>query len=600
MSTYIQNSFWYGEVGERLIANRSSEVYQNSCKEIHNMIITDLGTLSVAKQFESTTLSISGDVKKVIDITDDRYIILTSTHIYQLKKENDSILYNIQHNMGVDVDLSLIGRDYIALFNKSTNTNFKIYNISDMSVKTDYKFRNPVKDKETVELDLWRVSTDPTDSSKLRVVKMATSSNPLIKIKGNSIYLNNSDMQIKRIYTTYNSSVDSDYFSGVVNGDIIGILRVFYEATTTDKYIIDNTTVTIGGLTYDSKYKGNYFTQIIGSDCEGEMTFGKFIDLSKPTYISFYQDRTIFYVNGYMYFSKIRDYFNFRNDTASDAPFYVQLNPINNNVGTLLGMIASNGLYVLTSAGIYLIGYGSYTLTPSSIGAGILTISDTGVKNVFEVLDNVIYFMNTNNILKAVMLDSGSLQTSFNTYTVDKYNIKNLFQDITRISIDDKDYILARGIDNKTMYLIEPVNDGIFRKVSLDFTFEGKAFGLSDRFIIGKKVYKLGVNNYPHANIFLNPPPFPNNNILMDNSSSINSVAIKLLNEDRGAVKGVKINGKNIQNLGSYVSDKFNIYKIKTKFQIDNGFYIDIFTNENSNACELQAIQIDITAVEDK
>lgn len=600
MSTYIVNNWFYGSIGERLIGNRASEIYQSSAKEIRNMIVSDLGTLKVAKKFSSKDIEISGEVKKVIDITDNRYIILTSTHIYQLNKSDDSIAYTVEHSMGNDVDLSSIGKDYIALFNKSTKTNFKIYNIKDMSQKNDYKFRNPVKDKETIELDLWRISTDPTDNQKLRVVKMATSQTPLIKIKDNTIYLNNSDIQIKRIYTTYNSVVDSDYFSDAKSGDIYGILRVFYEANDSNKYIVDNTIVEIGELTDDSKYGGKYFSKINGADCEGEFTFGKFIDLSQPTYISFYQDRTIFYVDGYMYFSKIRDYFNFRNSTESDAPFYVQLNPINNSTGTLLGMVASNGLYVLTSAGIYLIGYGSYALTPASIGAGILTISDMGVKGIYEVLDNVIYFMNTNNVLKAIMIDSSSLQLSFTAHTVDKYSVKNLFKDITRVSIEDKDYILARGLDNNTMYLIEPVNDGIFRKVELDFTFDGQPFGINDRFIIGNKVFSLTNNNYKKARLFLNPPPFPNNNLLMDNSSSINSVAVKLLNEDREAIEGIKINDKNIQNLGSNVQDKFSIWKIKSKFNVGNGFYVDIFTNENDKLCELQGIQIDLTAVEDK
>lgn len=600
MGTQIINNWFYGEIGERLIGNRTSEIYTSSAKEIRNMIVSDLGTLKIAKQFISKELTINGDVRKVIDIKEDRYIILTTTHVYQLRKLDDSIIHTLEHNIGVDVDLSLIGKDFITLFNKSTKTNFKLLNINDLSIKSDYRFRNPVKDKKTIELDLWRVSKDPINDNKFRIVKMASSQNPLIKIKNNNIYLHNSDIQIKRVYVNYNSVVDVDYFNSVADGDIYGILRVYYEESGDDKYIIDNTIVSIGGLTDDSKYKGKYFTQINGGDCEGELTFGKFIDLSKPTYISFFQDRTIFYLDGYMYFSKIRDYFNFRNSIESDASFYVQLNPINNSTGTLLGMVSANGLYVLTTAGIYLIGYNNYSLTPSSVGAGILTISDMGVKDVYDVLDNTIYFMNSNNILKAIMLDNQSLQLSFNAHTVDKYSVKNLFKDITKVSIEDKDYIMARGLDSKVMYLIEPVSNGIFRKVSLDFEFGGQAFGINDRFIIGNKVYSLGGNNYTQARLFLNPPPFPNNNILMDNSSSINSVAIKLLNEDREAIKGVKINNKNIQNLGSNVNDIYSIWKIKTKFTVGNGFGIDIFTNENNKVCELQAIQLDITAIEDR
>lgn len=601
MAQFIQNNFSYGEVGERLIANRKSEIYINSAKTIKNMLITDLGTLKVAKQFKSKELNISGTVRRVLDIKDDKYIILTSTHLYQLNKSDDSILHNIEHNMGEDVDNSLISRELIILFNTKTPTNFKVYKLEDMSEKTDYKFRNPIKDREKLEIDLWRVSKNPVDNNKFRVVKMATLIEPKIKVKDNNMYLNNSEVRINRIYVDYNAIVDENYFSSLADGEIYGVMRIFHKVENNKQYILDNTKVEIGSLSDDSKYKGKYFTQIVApSELDGEFTFGEFLDIGQPTYVSFYQDRTIFYVNNYMYFSKVRDYFNFRNSIESDAPFYIQLNPINNSIGNLLGMIASTGLYILTTAGIYVIGYNNYLLTPQSISGGTLVMSDMGVSNVYDVLDNVVYFMNNNNVLKSITLDSTSLQLGFITHTVDKYSTKNKFKDITKISIEDKDYIMVRSLDDKTMYLIESLGTGLFRTTSLDFAFEGKAFGISDRFIINNKVYSLTDNNYAKATVQLNPPPINGNNILMDNSSSITSVAIKLINEDREAVKGVTIEDTRVRNLSPNVKDRFNIYKIKSKLDIGEGLKVEIMTNENNKVCEFQAIQMDITAIEDK
>lgn len=597
----IQNSFQYGQVGERLIANRTNEIYNNSAKEIRNMLITDLGTLRVAKQFKSKKLSIRGKVIRVLDIKDDRYIILTSEKIYQLDKSNDGVIHTIPHSMGENVDCSLISRDYVAIFSKLGTQKFRVYNLKDMSEKTNYKFRNPIRNREVLEMDLWRVSKNPTEPSKFRVVKMASFKNPKIKVSGNVVYLNNSNIRVQRIYVDYSGTVDENSFSDIKDGDIYGIMRVFYKADNVNGYVLDNSKVTIGALTEDKKYGGRYFSQInSGIELDGELTFGEFVSISNPSYISFYQNRTIFYVDNYMYFSKIRDFFNFRNGIESDAPFYIQLNPINNSIGSLLGMIGSNGLYVLTTAGIYVLGYNNYLLTPSSISSGVIVVSDMGVSNVYDTLDNVVYFMNNHNILKSTMLDSGALQLNFLEHTVDKYSINNKFKDITRVSIEDKDYIMARSIDNHTMYLIENLDNGLFRTVSLDFQFEGRPFGLSDRFIINDKVYSLTNKNYPMATIIFNPPQLNGNNILMDNASSIVSVAIKLINEDREAVKGVEISNTNIRNLSKTVPDKFNIYKLKSKLSVDDGLYIKILTNENEKVCEFQSIQLMTIPVEDR
>lgn len=603
MSSYIQNTFFYGSIGERLNANRKSEIYTNSAKEIRNMIITDLGTLKVAKKFESKEINIVGTVLKVLDTSDNSYILLTDVYIYLIKKDDDSVVKKVNHSYGSNGDITLLGKEYVILYDKTGNQNFTTFGIKDLNYYPDFETNVdlPVKDKKKLQLDIWRVSNDPTNSQKKRIVKMATAEDPLIKIQDNKIYLHNSNIQIKRIYIDYNSVVDIDYFDNPQDGDLYGILRIYYKAEKGNSYIVNNTNVSIGSLTDDTKYKGKYFSQINGDNSEGLFTFGKLLDIKKPTNISFYQDRTIFYKDGYMYFSKIRDYFNFRNGVNSDDPFYCQLNPINNSIGTLLGMIASNGLYVLTTAGIYLIGYGNYLLTPSSIGAGILPITDMGVSNNYDVLNNTIYFMNTNGVLKALTLDTASNQLNYTPHTVDKYSIKNNFIDITRVSIDDKDYIMARSKDNNTMYLIELVSgqEGIFRKIELDFEFTSKPFGLSDRFIIGNKVYKSGNQNYRQAKIIINPPPLNGNNILMDNSSSINSVSVKMLNEDLNSIEGIKISGNNILNLPSQY-DMYSIYRIKTKFYVRTGFEIDIFTKENEGNVELQAVQMDLTPIEDK
>ena len=603
MISFIQNNFTFGSIGERLIANRTSEIYQNGAKDIRNMTITDLGTLKVAKTFTKEFLDIEGDIIRVLDIKNDRYIVLTSTHLYQYIKANNDVEHRWQHDMGVGVDCSLIGRDYIALFNKKTPKPFKIYQIDKRADYKTFEYMNPIKDKKVIELSLWRASLDPTDKEKkkFRVVPMSVTKDPKIKLHDGRIYLSNSTIQIKRIYVDYNNYVDETYFDSLADGDIYGILRIHYKPKEGETYVINNSPVIFGTMYDDNKYKGKYFNMMSGNNTDGEFTFGKLIDISKPTYISFYQDRVVFFKDNYMYFSKVRDYFNFRNDISSDSPFFIQLNPINNRIGDLLGMVSANQLLVLTTTGVYAIGGQNFILTPQSINGGVMLISDMAVKgDIYEVLDDILYFKNSNDILKVIMVDSKALQLSYNGFTVDKYSVKDDFNYITKVAIEDKDYIMASSRDNKTMYLIEKIDEGLFRKVALDFTFTSRPFGISDRFIMGHNVYYVSKTNYKKASVKLNNPLMTKqNNILVDNSSSITSVAVQVINEDFDGIKEITLSNTKTQQLKA--PNQSDIYKIKTKLNVKrDGICVDIETKANDKVIELLAIQGVIDVIEDK
>lgn len=594
----ITNSFTYGAVGDRINGFKTSELYQSSARRIKNMIVTDMGTLKIARQFSSKDTQVDGNIIKVAETSENTYLVLTNSNIYLINKADDSIKHQVSHSVGDNADLSLIGKEIVSIYDKSGNNKALFYNVSDLSLKTvDLKF--PIKDKKVLELSLWRVSKDPIDGSKLRIVQMSNFTNPKIKTKSGAIYLTQSDIQIKRIYVDYNVLPQAEYFDGVADGDIIGIMRVFYQVKDDNSYIIDNTKVSIGELTHDAKYKGKYFTTINGADSDGIFAFGNIVDITQPTQVSFYQDRTVFYVSNYLYFSKLREYFDFRNDINSDSPFFIQLNPINNTIGSIVGMVSANGLYILTTAGIYVIGYGTYALTPQSISASVIPATDMGVGKSYEVLDNVLYFINSNGVLKALTMDRTSQQLAFRVHTVDKYSSKSLFKDISKVSIDDKDYIMARGLDDKTMYLIEPIDyEGLFRKVALDFDFNNTVFGLTDRFLMGNKVFVVGSKNYKKAIIECNPPQLKSNSILVDNSSRIEMMAIKAINEDKEAILGVILNGVKIQNLPKDL-DKYGIYRARISDRIETGYGVEIFSNENDKIIELQTIQLLVSIVED-
>ena len=226
------------------------------------------------------------------------------------------------------------------------------------------------------------------------------------------------------------------------------------------------------------------------------------------------------------------------------------------------------------------------------------TLTSTDTVQLYP--DKNLYFTNNNGVLKSLQLDRSSQQLAFSVYTVDKYSTKQLFKNITKTIINDNEYIVAQSLDNNSMYLIESLDDGdIFRKVKLDFEYTDKIFGLNDRLIMGNKVYTVGDNNYKLAELIMNPPALNGNDILMDNNSSIKDVIIKLENEDRLAVEGVRINNKPLSNLPSTVEDLFNIYRYRTSFKVKNGFSIQIQTNENNKTCELSIVQMLVNPIKD-
>lgn len=604
--TKIINNWFYGSVEDRLTAQRTSEIYNSSARQIENMLITDLGTLKVAKKFNETSITVVGDIRKCLNTSENYYLLLTTENLYLMNKDTNVVVNYVAHGLQSTVDMVIMARNSLVLYD-TINPVQKYILSNDNAVKADVlKILNPIKDKKKLQLDLWRISTDPINASKKRAVKMTGTSSidePIIKIKNNLIYLSNSDIQIKRIYTNYNEIVDINYFDKPVSGDIYGVLKDYYEVKGDNTYLVGNEEVTIGSTTPDTTYGGVYFDKINGADTNGAFSYGEMVHISSPDKIGFHQDRLIFHKDGYLYFSKMRDYFNFRNDTKeNEDPFYIQLAPINNRRGNLRDFISSDGLFVISDVGIYVIGYGGFQITPVNVGAGTYVATSMSVGTEYELVDGILYFLNNSGVLKSVYVDRSSEQTVFLSPTVDKYSVNKTYKYLSNFTIEDKNYLVAfTGKDDK-MFLFEPVNyQGIFRRTHL--VFEGEQenlFSIGDKLITKDIIYVEGDNNYGIATIRINPIALDGNSILCDNSSSIVSVATKLINENRLGILGLEINGDKVHNLGSHVDDLYNIYKLKCKFNVKTGFDIKIHTKKNNSIVELQAIQLNYVVVEDR
>jgi len=603
---YVVNNMWnYGEIGERLSGIRTSDIYSSGAKEITNFLVTDIGSLKVAKTYDKITLDLQGSILDVRETAKGYSLILTSEYIYRLNNTTNEIEQGLAHSLGDNTKIEVIGKNEFVLYN---GTDDIISYSMDDDIELSDTFDDidcPIRYKEDVKLDLWVVSSNPyyvsgsslsSEKNKLRVVQQSTLSDPKIKVSGGKIYLPNSSIQINRIYTTYSSSVDIDYFDNPQKGDIYGILYTFEEIEDDKTYIVNNTSVEIGDLTFDEEYNGNYFTSMTGED-SGLLSFGQLIDnISSPERVAFYQDRTYFYKDGLFYASKMSEPSNFRNDSNSDDAFYFQLDPIDNKIGEITGVISNIGLFILTTAGVYIIGYGGTQITPTSIGSNISVISNVSCSDKFCVKNNSVYFLNSKGTLQVLLLDKTSVQTSFNTVDVDRFSFKNLFKDLCRVSIDNTDYVVCRSKDEEYIYIIDIADsDGIFRKVKLELDTSGatKFLSLEDKILSDKDLFIPTEKNYKYATITLNPFNLTQGGILYtyDNSSIINDIVVKLYNEDREGIEGVLIDGKPITNLPSSVEDVYSIYKQRTSIRVKTGFSIQISTNENDKIVELQGIQ---------
>ena len=157
-----------------------------------------------------------------------------------------------------------------------------------------------------------------------------------------------------------------------------------------------------------------------------------------------------------------------------------------------------------------------------------------------------------------------------------------------------------------TLYLYEQLEYKIFRRFSLkldkpinDFIFCNKyILGLIDGIAVKLNETK---NNVAKAILRINPPYMKTEkggSYSNDYSSRVLRVFIKVLNENREAIKGIKINDKLVTR-NDIENDLFSVFKVETSFPILNGFNIEITTKENNKIFEILGIDTKIDIVSD-
>lgn len=613
MAYFLQNTFTYGISGDRLLGIRNSEIYAQTARDLTNFIVSDIGSLKVARMFNKFTMAIQGQMLDVIDTVFNYYLVLTSSHLHMVNKENKSIIGSATHSYGDTARVAVLSNNKIILFNNGTEW-MRTYNLTANDIQVDnyyYEVDLPIKDMEKVVVDMWKISANPVTGSgipdKIATVMLSGQEDFKLKVEANGIMkLFNSETVINRFYTSYRANVDATSFANANVGDVYAILRVNYKPSSelNTSWIVNNIRVQQGTLNQDDSYGGQYFTVFTGGACEGVLTFGNIIDIRKPDCVAYYQNRVFVHSGDYIYASKVNELKNFRNGIANDDAFFFSPNPINNKSGKITQMVSDYGLFIVSTAGVYSLGYNGTQLTPMNFGGGLIVASDEDVKGKAKLLNGILYFYNENSVLKALMVDRSSMVLQFNTVTVDKFTSKVVFKDMAIITIEDKDYICCRSIDNKHLYMIEYVGEGLFRKTKLEQTTNPSVelIGVKTELFNGVDIYKYGTTNYPTAIIEVNPPLMSKGGdmYIYDNKSIIRDVVLKMLNEDNEGIEGIKISGKPITNLPDLKKDIYHNYRLRNDIPVSVGFKIEVKTRSNEKMVEILGIQTSIDLVADK
>lgn len=597
------NYFLYGETGERLQGIADSEIYQSSARVIRNLIITELGNLKIAKQYVKKEFNTP--ITDIVEVLDTRYfffIVVTTTKIYTINKSDYSVLYELEHNLGRDItretnvkmfeDSLMICSPTPKVYEfDSTDGNIGVSNFLDL-------LKYPIIDKEEVKLDVYKIYTV---GEELRVSLLSTYTNPKLESKEDGIYLYETGLKLERIYKQFKSSIDKDDITDPTENMMFGVLYRFTKNEGDLSYILGNNKISFTGETEDSKYGSPYFTTIDIKDISGDLVYGQLQPLKdKFTDIGVMSDRLVIIKDDTFYFSKKDNFFDFRNGTEADDPFYFKPTPISNQKPNILRMKIGNGMYVATDKGVYVI---TYSKVLSSTTYSVFIAGEGPATRECELIGDNFYYITPTYELKCVQpVPNAYGYESYTTYDAEKYDIRPNIILLSKVIIDGRNVLVATRKDKKLVYLYEALEYNIFRRTSLDIDATNELFGYREHFIINGGILEKSINNYATCTLTLNPPflstskggTYSNNY-----SSMIERVFMKLLNEERLAVKGVYIIDLEKPLDSKTTDDLFSTYKVERQIRIENGYSIKIDTFENDKILEILGIDTKIKIASD-
>ncbi len=603
------NFFMNGEVGNRLNGIRETEIYKYSANKLTNWYITEAGNLKAAKKYNAIPL-VSDEILEVIDTRYHFFVVVTSKEIVSFNKVTKKPISRLAHgNYTNETNISVFENQ---IFTSTENTatggywnnvfSFDTAGILGVSNYLD-TILTPLKDREKMAVDIYRVYNKP--GTGLVLEKLSVKDEFIIRTNADwEIFLKDTGVKIQRLYCQYKSTVTYQDLTEIgpgnnlVVGSTIAIMHNYKDADSVKKFMVGNQNVSLNFAAYDAMYGSYYISNIVapgtpyGTIVTGSLEYGEVVPLNTDVVdVAVIQNRLAVIKNDVIYFSKTFDYNNFRNGTKDDDGFYIKPSPIRNQQTKLLKMTAGNILFVSSNKGIYAIGM-DMSLTPTNSIGITKIVSDTPASKEIEIINNDLYYLSEDNFLCCTQLFYTAGQAQMNNAIVEKYDISKRVKKISAGIIDNKTVLIATT-EEDIILIYSSLDINIFRKYSLEFPGNKKVFGFNKDLVSDKSYYEITENNYKNTEIILNPPAFntsKSGSYLNDYQSRIERVALNVLNQDRKAIKRVKINDNALNNLGNTTEDYFSLYKYEGRITLIEGFSIKIETFENNKILEIRGI----------
>lgn len=598
-----QAIFDKGVVGSSLDGFRNSELATQSAKELLNFYISEMGTLRVAKQYKELSLipqpksgeyvisRMNTKYSFFIIFTQSRIITINKTTLAKIKEINVSGGSNVLNetcNINVFNDFIFVKdiNKNVYVFAFSSNGNLGTANFFDT-------IKLPFQNKKDVAMDIYKCFKY---GSEIRPELMTTyTKDAELKTDfSGAIYLKNSGIKIDRVYVQYKSLISKDQITGATEGLTFAVLKSYQEPSNDLKYYLDNSPISFGGKTTDSKYGGFYFTTATASK-SGKLIFGvleNFLaDKKKIVDIVEFQSRLAIATEDKLYCSKILDYNDFVPDLTDDAGFFIKPAIIDNNQPNIMKLVAGNGLYIVCSDGIMVAAYNSILSGLSS--SNIKIAGDTQPTHLTALIEDIFYYVDKNGTLRAIVPNFSTGIIMFANIIVEKYDYtRNNIKYIYKGNINEDNILIVVPKDRKIIKVYTSLPDNMFRYFNIEFSNSYPVFGYGNDLISGQKYYKLTQKNMSDAKIVLNMPFIQTKDqgiYLNDFKATYRRLVLNVYAPTRNDIKGITINKEPIQNLGTDNYGNFNIYDfMKTISIIDTT--IDIKTNQTEETIEVRGI----------
>lgn len=622
-----QSIFNYGEVGHSLDGFRDSDISKQSATKIVNFYVSEMGTLQVAKQYEaSQIMDFINDTKipladKICEIKNTKYpffIAIGERGIYTVSKSTKNIISKMTFlggNKAFDQFCnSNMFQDYIFL--KLKNNMINIYTYSKDGVLGFFDFFSQVKipyqSQRSITVDVYKLFEQldikgqkivmPVFITSFRdnTIRLSLSTSGDITVAGINI-------PIKRLYVTYRQALSQDTITidGMRVGDYFLVMSTFNRINPNKRqgYFIDGKPLDFNNSyrVTDLKYGGDYYTKLFALQNFGsshtvsvsdEITYGtqeNFIgNLNNIVDFCEFQSRLCIATKDKLYFSKVLDITDFRTGIDQDSGFYIKPSTIEGNQSDLLKLISGNGIYILSTEGIYIFSYGEMATAQHQ---NIRIASTNNPTGITCLIDDILYYIDTTGILRSIIPTFTNGVVQFANITVDKYSHdKFSYIYLTKSVINNRNSLICTtNNNNKEIKIFEYVGDNLFRRTTIEFANNEIVIGYGEDLICDTKYYKITPFNMLHAQLVLNLPFIQTNFggvYENDFTQNYNRCSINIFNKNNSYIKDVFIAKQLIQPTQTRIGD-YNVYDFKGSVSIMD-FTIDLFMYTKQERIELK------------